>query len=108
MAYLYSFDDSVSYALAANDSIHLTLKEEQKLSVQVIYEGNDVFVWLQTGYRKCPCNQVLPFVFDHKLGLIGSERSSAVLVVSPLVSMMVDQVQNLRSRSHICSIDIYL
>ena len=59
-----SFEDSVVYALTAS---HLTLKEEQKRSVQAVYEGNDVFVWLPTGYGKSLCYQVLPLVFDHKL-----------------------------------------
>ena len=70
-------------------------KEEQLSSVKAVYEGNDVFVWLPTGFGKSLCYQILPFVFDHKLGLIGSGMSSAVLVVSPLVSLMVDQVQKL-------------
>ena len=39
-----------------------------------------------------------PFVFHHTPGLIGFGKSSAVLVISPLVSLMVDQVQKLRSR----------
>jgi len=36
-----------------------------------------------------------PFVFDHKLGRHGS----VVIVLSPLVSLMMDQVQSLRRRS---------
>ena len=55
------------------------------------------------GYRRglgtsSLCYQILPFVFHHTPGLIGSGKSSAVLVISPLVSLMVDQVQKLRSR----------
>ena len=34
---------------------------------------------------------------DHKLGLVGTSKSSSVLVVSPLVALMVDQVKALRS-----------
>ena len=60
MAYLCSFADSVAYALAAFDSTHLTLKVEQKSSVQAVYERNDVFVWLPTGNGKSLCYQVLP------------------------------------------------
>ena len=51
-------------------------------------------MWLPTGFGKSPCHEILPFVFDYKLGLIGSAKSSAVLV-SPLVSVMFDQVQKL-------------
>ena len=39
--------------------------------------------------------EVLPFVFDAKLG----KDNSVVIVVSPLISLMVDQVQSLRRRS---------
>ena len=66
--------------------------------MKAVYEGKDVFVRLPTGFGKSLCYQVLPFVFDHKLGLIGSGSSSLVLVISPLLSLMVDQVQSLRSR----------
>ena len=38
------------------------------------------------------------FVIDYKLGLKESSRRSGVLVVSPLVALMIDQVQNLRKR----------
>ena len=41
------------------------------------------------------CYEVLPFVFDDKLG----RNDSVVIVVSPLVSFMLDQVRSLRSRS---------
>ena len=51
--------------------------------MKAVYKGKDVFVWLQTGFEKTLCYQILPFLFDHKLGLKGSEKSSAVLVVSP-------------------------
>ena len=92
-----SFDSAVAYSLATLASPHLTLKEEQLQAVMAVYEGKDVFVRLPTGFGKSLCYQVLPFVFDHKLGLIGSGSSSAVLVISPLLSLMVDQVQSLRS-----------
>ena len=48
-----------------------------------------------TGFGKSLCYEVLPFVMDDKLGRHGS----IVIVISPLVSLMVDQVQSLRQRS---------
>ena len=98
------FEDAVAYGLATLSLSHLTLKEEQLLSVKAVYEGKDVFVSLPTGFGKSLCYQILPFVFDHKLGLVCSEKNSAVVVVSPLVSLMVDQVQRLRSRGAKASI----
>ena len=41
------------------------------------------------------CYEVLPFLFDDKLG----RRDSLVIVVFPLISLMVYQVQSLRHRS---------
>ncbi len=35
---------------------------------------------------------------DFKLGRVGTSITSAILVVSPLVSLMVDQVEDLRRR----------
>ena len=49
-------------------------------------------VWLPTGYGKSLCYQALPFVFEHKMGLADSRRSSAVLVLIPVVTLMLDQV----------------
>ena len=57
-----------------------------------------MFVWLPTGFGKSLCYRILPFVFVHKLGRLGTGKSSAVLVVSPLVSLMIDRVQKLRAR----------
>ena len=47
------------------------------------------------GFGKSICYEVLPFMFDKNLGT----DNSLVIVVSPLVSLMVDQVRSLRSRS---------
>ena len=44
------------------------------------------------------CYQILPFIFHRTPGLIGFRKSSAVLLISPLVSLMIDQVQKLRSQ----------
>ena len=51
-----------------------------------------------TGYGKSICYQVLPYLFDAKLGRVcaPATEQSVVLVVSPLVSLMVDQVSSLQ------------
>ena len=59
------------------------------------YQGNSVFVWLPTGFGKSICYQALPFMIEYKKGQRGS---CAVLVVSPLVSLMIDQVESVRAR----------
>ena len=61
---------------------------------KAVYDEKDVFVCLPTGFGKSLCYQVLPFVIDQKRGSSGS----AVIVVSPLVALMEDQVSGLRKR----------
>jgi len=57
-------------------------------AVKLLSEGKDVFVWFPTGYGKSICYQLLPFVFDVKLGRTNAPLidRSVVLVISPLVS----------------------
>ena len=74
----------------------LVLKQEQRAAVQSVYDGKDVFLWLPTGFGKSLCYELLPFLFDNKLGR--QPGSSLVIVISPLISLMVDQVVSLRSR----------
>ena len=92
-SYCPSFVSTVSYSLAQLGEPHLHLKDEQKCSIHAIYGGKDVFMFLPTGFGKSVCYQVLPFVFDHKLGLVAG---SSIIVVSPLIALMVDQVRSLR------------
>ena len=73
----------------------MSLKPEQKECIKCIFDGKDVLVWLPTGFGKSICYEVLPFMFDKNFGT----DNSLVIVVSPLVSLMVDQVRSLRSRS---------
>ena len=75
----------------------IVLKPEQLQAVRHMYDGRDVFLWLPTGFGKSIRYEVLPFLFDFKLGKVDTE-SSGVIVVSPLVSLMVPQVTNLQSR----------
>ena len=83
------------YAVARVGCSSLSLKHEQKECIKCIFDGKDVFVWLPTGFGKSICYEVLPFMFDKKVG----RDNSLVIVISPLVSLMVDQVRSLRSRS---------
>ena len=69
------------------------MKDEQKCSIRAAFSGKDVFVCLPTGFGKSLCYQVLPFMFDHKAGLLGR---NVVVVVSPLKALMADQIKSLR------------
>ena len=92
-----AFEGAIHYALERFVSTHLGLKEEQLKATRAVYEGKNVFVWLPTGFGKSLCYQAIPFVMDYKLKLVGTSRSSAVIIVSSLIAVMVDQIQTLRS-----------
>ena len=76
----------------------LKVKPEQREVLKQVYQGNDVFVWLPTGFGKSLCFECLPFIFDNKFGCVTDTTRSIVLVISPLVSFMVDQVTSLMAR----------
>ena len=66
-----------------------TLKSQQSEAIFQFLHGRDVFVALPTGYGKSLCYMALPWIFDR---LRGVTNQSVVLVVSPLVALMADQV----------------
>ena len=93
------FDDALCYALQVLKKSHVSLKDEQRQSIWHAFHGRDVFSWLPTGFGKSLCYQVLPFMSDFRLCSqepTASKPSQLVLVVSPLISLMTDQVQSLR------------
>ena len=70
-----------------------TLNHHQRLAIEKIVSNNkDVFVNLPTGFGKSLIYQALPLVFDHTTNLSGH----IVVVVSPLISLMEDQVKQLQ------------
>ncbi len=72
------------------------LKPSQELAVRsLVDDGRDVFVSLPTGSGKSLCFCVLPGVFDE---IRKSPGSSLVIVVSPLVALMKDQVKAMTDR----------
>ena len=84
----------LSFAVCKAGKEGIVLEPEQLQAVRHIYEARDVFLWLPTTFGKSICNEMLPFLLDCKLG---KTESSIVIVVSPLVSLIVDQVASLRS-----------
>ena len=74
---------------SARDLGYSSLKQEQLLVVVNFLNGNDVFVALATGYGKSLCCICLPGAFDR---LKSVEKTSTVVIISPLVALMNDQV----------------
>ena len=70
-----------------------SLNAQQKAGIRkVVEERKDVFVNLPTGFGKSLLYQALPFVFD----LTSQESGHILVVISPLVSLMEDQVSHLK------------
>ena len=69
------------------------MKSEQLQIVESFVTGHDVFGVLPTGYGKSLCYACLPLVFDCLLQK--PSGFSIVLVVSPLVALMKDQVRQM-------------
>ena len=89
--------EALAYALSCVGRQDLTLKPKQEEALLHLYDGQDVFAWFPTGYGKSLCYQLLPFMYDFKLKRTSVRRTerSVVLVLSPLVSLKVDQVASL-------------
>ena len=85
---------AVLYALERLNCSNFVLKPEQKRCITSVLGGKEVFMWLPTGFGKTICYEILPFAFD-KHRPRGKEPS-LIIVVSPLVSLIVDQVRSLR------------
>ena len=79
----------------AASSLGYSLKPEQEQAILAFMSGNDVFIALPTGYGKSLCFALLPRAFDMFRGV---QNQSVVMVVSPLVALMRDQVASFASK----------
>ena len=74
-------------------------RPNQALVVNSFLEGRDVFTSMPTGSGKSLCYCLLPKVFDILRGSNSVETQSVVIVVSPLVALMKDQVRQMTERN---------
>ena len=81
----------INVALAKMGYAELRPKQEA-----AVIGGEDVFVSLPTGSGKSLCYSLLPLVFDKLRNVDGK---SVVVVVSPLIALMKDQVRAASERN---------
>ena len=74
------------------------LHAEQKQALLHLITGRDVFVNLPIGHGKSPIYQLAPSIVEEMSHLDGKIHSAIILVISPLVSLMKDQVQYLQQK----------
>lgn len=83
--------------------IHFTLREQQLQAMKAVYDGKDTFCMLRTGFGKSLIYQLTPIL----LGLKTNNSKCITLVVSPLNSIMHDQVRKLASKGiTACALDM--
>ncbi|KAK3734288.1 hypothetical protein QZH41_015131, partial [Actinostola sp. cb2023] len=77
---------------------------QKRAIIEFVKGKKDVFINLPTGFGKSLIFQALPTVFDE----VKEQSGHIVVVVSPLVSLMKDQVSSLRSIgiSSVCLSDV--
>ena len=76
------------------------LRVNQAQVVTHFLSGRDVFVSLPTGSGKSLCYCLLPQAFDILRGTSSCSRlQSIAIIVSPLVSLMIDQVRHMTERN---------
>ena len=88
---------------------NFSITDNQREIIFNFIRGKDVFVSLPTGAGKFLCFAVLPYLFDllksrvSSVGELAAEERSIVIVVSPLISLMKDQVAKFNERGLACT-----
>ena len=77
----------------------IILKEEQLLAVKDLLNGKDVLAILPTGFGKSMIFTVFNFARSELLNQAGKNDTTSVLVISPLKSLIEDQILELLSMS---------
>ena len=73
------------------------LKDKQPKVLQKLYQGNDTFTWLPTGFGKSICYRVMYFVFAYELKCVGvpALEQSIVVIIYLLLSLIIAHVSSL-------------
>ena len=100
------FNLAIGYALRVLGKEKLTLKQAQLHAIyQIVSEGKDVLAVLPTGFGKSLVYQILAPIFDYlNCGMEpdDKQKSSLVIVVSPLNALIQDQISKLSDKISVC------
>ena len=78
-------------AISAGKALGFDIKQEQLEVVVKFAMGRDVFAVLPTVFWETLCYQCLPGVFN-QICFDGKEHCSIIVVISPLIAIIKDQV----------------
>jgi ATP-dependent DNA helicase RecQ len=98
---MYSIEEGIQHGL---DKLgYQSLRDGQQEVIESYLKGKYVFFCSPTGSGKSLCYEIAPYIFDFVLFGKNSVRDkdrmdSVCIVVSPLISLMQDQVASLRKR----------
>ena len=98
MIMLNSFFHSICYALNTLHHEGIFLKVKQYIALDSVLQGHDTIAVLPTGYGKSIIFHLLPFICDHLNIYKHGGSNNAVLVISPLNSLISDQITILKNR----------
>eukprot|EP00795_Rhopilema_esculentum_P003938 gene3938-15268_t len=84
------------------ENLYENLHQEQKVAMRKLLGGNDIFFSAPTGFGKSLIFQILPIMTDIILDQLPA--TSTVIVISPLKSLMIDQVSFLNKETGITAI----
>ena len=81
--------DAIKQAIVDLESkLNIELKSEQKHGIESLYLGEDALIILPTGFGKSLIYSLAPKAVD----ICSGSSGSIMLVISPLISLMIDQV----------------
>lgn len=92
-----AFLNKVNVALEKSGNENVVLKPAQVVALDHIFHGNDTMVLLPTGYGKSIIFQLLPWLL-RKEEDVEERQFGIVLVVSPLNSLILDQIEKLAGK----------
>ena len=92
--YLHDFETDA--VMDAGRRLGYEMRPRQQEVVLTFLKGKDVFVSLPTGSGKSLCYWILPWTFDKIKGHLNP--SSMIVVISPLISLVRDQVNSLTKK----------
>jgi len=90
------FYRSLQAAISKSTYSNVNLKVKQFICLEAIYRRRDVVAVLPTGYGKSVAFHLLPSLFVDKVNCDRGAAYPVVIVVSPLNSLIKDQIRRLR------------